>query len=360
MFQVLDVRKVKTLVGLQNVLGHNSREIISKETKERLNPNWEKDWADIKDLHLLGKKYSQALDDRKKLCENLRRKVNKNASAGFEFVVSADRNLDRSKWRGYLYDAKAFFEKRFGAENFISFAIHLDETTPHAHFVVVPILIKDGKRAYSSSEFIKNPEALARLHTDFWRAVGSKYGLERGVEGHAVTHSDAKDFRRKVALQKAKEIELTEKERQVEDANRRADNRLKDAENREKAVANREKAVTDRENTVADREKSLQAEYEGFEYGFKKLVDDYKADRQKLDAEIKGWVNFRPEKSQARHEVEKIIYGSGNGSPEEFKKLKNWLPKMMREHDSFIYALKKTIRDLQNVTRDEPDIGLGY
>lgn len=360
MYQVLDVRKLKTLVGLQNVLGHNSREIISKETKERLNPNWEKDWADIKDLHLLGKKYSQALEDRKKLCENLRRKVNKNASAGFEFVISADRNLDRSKWRGYLYDAKAFFEKRFGAENFISFAIHLDETTPHAHFVVVPILIKDGKRAYSSSEFIKNPEALARLHTDFWRAVGSKYGLERGVEGHAVTHSDAKDFRRKVALQKVKEIELAEKEkmldlqetqlagkeRQVADANRRADDRLKDAENREKAVA--------------DREKSLQEEYEGFEYGFKKLVDDYKADRQKLDAEIKGWANFRPEKSQARQEVEKIICGSGNGSPEEFKKLKNLLPKMMREHDSSIYALKKTIRDLQNVTRDEPDIGLGY
>ena len=149
------------------------------------------------------------------------------------------------------------------------------------------------------------------------------------------------------------ETQLAGKELLIKNANRRADDRLKDAENREKAV-------TDRENTVADREKSLQAEYEGFEYGFKKLVDEYKADRQKLDAEIKGWVNFRPEKSQARHEVEKIICGSGNGSPEEFKKLKNWLPKMMMEHDSFIYALKKTIRDLQNVTRDEPDIGLGY
>ncbi len=359
MFQVLDVRKVKTLVGLQNVLGHNSREIISKETKERLNPNWEKDWADIKDLHLLGKPFTQALDDRNKLCENLRRKVNKNASAGFEFVISADRNLDRTKWKDYLYDAKDFLEKRFGAENFISFAIHLDETTPHAHFVVVPILSKDGKRAYLSSEFIKNPKVLAQLHTDFWRAVGSKYGLERGVEGHAVTHSDAKDFRRKVALQKAKEIELTEKEkkldlqetqltgkeRQVEDANRRADDRLKDAENREKAVTDRENAVTDREKAVANREKTAA----DVSTRLKKSVSAHK---QQLEAYKKFKDLYTPE----RKRIEKLIQEQRR--PEVLDELRKIIPKFLRDVDGFAYALKQQVYNLQNLTQDRPDAGI--
>ncbi len=324
MYQVLDVRKIKTLVGLQNVLGHNSREIISKETVARLNPNWKEDWADIKDLHLLGKKYSQALEDRTKLCENLRRKVNKNASAGFEFVVSADRNLDRSKWRGYLYDAKAFFEKRFGAENFISFAIHLDETTPHAHFVVVPILIKDGKRAYSSSEFIKNPEALARLHTDFWRAVGSKYGLERGVEGHAVTHSDAKDFRRKVALQKAKEIELAEKEKNLD--------------------AEREQIKTERISIKNEVARQVAAEKSVLQKQYSDAVAKY-------NEAIDTWAHYKPENlANYDRAVGFCNNTSAKGTLEQEFENRKLTGGVIEEMRNIIYALKR-LQKLSNPQR---------
>ena len=213
MYQVLEIRKVKTVGGLKNVLGHNSREIISKETRKRLNPNWETDWADIKDIHLLGKSWASALDDRKRLCEDLRRKVNKNASAGIEFVISAGEGFARDKWKDYLYDAKAFFEKKFGADNLISFAIHLDETTPHAHLAFVPIVTNPDKtRRYAAASILGGPRGMTKLHTEFWEAVGRHYGLERGEQGRAVTHSDAKDFRRKVARLDKKELELTKKE----------------------------------------------------------------------------------------------------------------------------------------------------
>ena len=213
MYQILEIRKVKTVGGLKNVLGHNSREIISKETRERLNPNWETDWADIKDIHLLGKSWASALDDRKRLCEDLRRKVNKNASAGIEVVISAGEGFARDKWKDYLYDAKAFFEKKFGADNLISFAIHLDEAAPHAHLAFVPIVTNPDKtRRYAAASILGGPKGMTKLHTEFWEAVGRNYGLERGEQGRAVTHSDAKDFRRKVARLDKKELELTKKE----------------------------------------------------------------------------------------------------------------------------------------------------
>lgn len=50
--------------------------------------------------------------------------------------------------RRFFEDAYAFVCAEMGAENVIHFTVHMDETTPHAHWGAVPI--KDGRLSWKA------------------------------------------------------------------------------------------------------------------------------------------------------------------------------------------------------------------
>ena len=98
--------------------------------------------------------------------------------------------------------------RRYGKENVIGFQVHLDETSPHIHALIVPV----GTRAKSgrecviwSAKFGKNKyeygSILREMHTSLYEEVGSKYGLERGdsVEGRNVQHLNKRDYIRELS-----------------------------------------------------------------------------------------------------------------------------------------------------------------
>ena len=118
-------------------------------------------------------------------------------------TVNLDKGADNShlqrcpeieQWAKDVYDWCA---KRYGQENIIGFQVHLDESSPHIHALIVPV----GQRAKSgrecvmwSAKFGKNRyeygRILREMHTSLYEEVGSKYGLERGdsIDGRNVQH----------------------------------------------------------------------------------------------------------------------------------------------------------------------------
>lgn len=122
------------------------------------------------------------------------------------FVVGADKaffdGLSKLSQYNFFSDCTNFFEERYGMKNVISAVIHMDETTPHMHLNLVPIT-PEG-RLCSKDLFDKSK--LRQLQTDFYNAVGKKYGLERGKEGSQAKHLSTAEFKAKKIIEQAEAI----------------------------------------------------------------------------------------------------------------------------------------------------------
>lgn len=115
-------------------------------------------------------------------------------------------------WAKDVYDWCA---KRYGQENIVGFQVHLDESSPHIHALVVPVGIrpKSGRECVMwSAKFEKDRYEYGRIlkdmHTSLYDEVGSKYGLERGdsIDGRNVQHLNKRDYIRKLTKE-AKQAE---------------------------------------------------------------------------------------------------------------------------------------------------------
>ena len=79
----------------------------------------------------------------------------------------------------YFNYAFEFLKDRYGDANFKSVVVHLDEATPHMHFVFVPIT-EDGR--LSSKDVMGGPKGMAKLQDDFYEFMARKYPeLSRGI-----------------------------------------------------------------------------------------------------------------------------------------------------------------------------------
>lgn len=96
------------------------------------------------------------------------------------------------KWAmdNYLWLAK----KAGGAENIVTFCVHLDETTPHIQATICPMY--DGR--LNSKKFVDGPKGLGRLQTEYAEKVSEKWGLERGVRGSKAKHQTLAEFYRRL------------------------------------------------------------------------------------------------------------------------------------------------------------------
>lgn len=96
--------------------------------------------------------------------------------------IKANLDAEQAEYFNYAFE---FVKERYGIENIISAVVHLDEATPHMHFVFVPIT-KDNR--LSSKDIMGGPKGMAKLQDDFHAYISEKYpDLERGIP-KAVSH----------------------------------------------------------------------------------------------------------------------------------------------------------------------------
>ena len=187
------------------------------------------------------------------------------------------------QWAKDVYDWCA---KRYGQENIIGFQVHLDESSPHIHALIVPV----GQRAKSgrecvmwSAKFGKSRygygHILREMHTSLYEEVGSKYGLERGdsIEGRNVSHLGKRDYIRKLS---------------------------KDAKQAEKAVKGLQSMIRHLESKILSYNQQLEKAEQELASG-KITLDRYesqKTDIQKLIAEYQNKLEEKAGKLHAKEQ----------------------------------------------------------
>ena len=155
------------------------------------------------------KKYLSFIDERIKQL-SLRRKIKDDAVLITSFILGSDKEFfDRitaEQQKQFFADCTDFFSERYGKENVVSAVVHLDESTPHLHFNLMPVT---GGRLCAKELFDRT--ALRELQTDFYEIVGKKYGLKRGKEGSTANHLDTVAFKTK-KMTEAAEAKIREAE----------------------------------------------------------------------------------------------------------------------------------------------------
>ncbi|WP_288865634.1 MobV family relaxase [uncultured Alistipes sp.] len=169
----------------------------------------------------------------------LTRKVGKNQVRAIRIMLSGSpEDMQRIVREGRLdewcADNMKYLAATFGKENIVSVDLHLDETSPHIHATLVPIITTERKRKKQEERAIKRyrmksatrprlcaDEVMSRVklkgYQDTYAEAMSKYGLKRGIEGSEARHVDTQQFYREVkAMTDTLKADVTELQKQKE------------------------------------------------------------------------------------------------------------------------------------------------
>ena len=187
-----------------NIVGIERENERNENYKSTRNPQIDKSRTHL-NYHTLPyeKKYLSFIDERiKKLAP--KRKIKDDAVLITSFILGSDKEffdgISPEVQKQFFDDCTEFFAERHGKENVVSAVVHLDESTPHLHFNLMPVM---GGRLCAKELFDRS--ALRELQTDFYEVVGKKYGLKRGKEGSTAKHLDTVAFKAKKMTEAAEE-----------------------------------------------------------------------------------------------------------------------------------------------------------
>ncbi len=125
--------------------------------------------------------------------------VRKDAVHMCGLIVSSDKSfftrMGKEETRRFFEEAAAYLTDFVGAENVVSAMVHMDEKTPHMHFLHVPVT-QDGRLSANS---IYTRASLKKLQTDLPLYLqGRGFDIQRGVEqkpGSEKKHLDTREFK---------------------------------------------------------------------------------------------------------------------------------------------------------------------
>ena len=150
-----------------------------------------------------GKTYTEFINGRIK---ELGLSPRKDAVVMNSFVLGSDKTffdgVAKIVQYNFFSDCYQFFAERYGEENIIAAVVHNDETTPHMHLNLMPVT-KDGRLC--SKQLFDKPQ-LQQLQTDFYEAVGKRWGLQRGKEGSQKKHLSTAEFKANKIIEQAEAI----------------------------------------------------------------------------------------------------------------------------------------------------------
>lgn len=182
-YAVLRIRKITSMGNVHATEKHLKR---TRET-----PN-----ADPEKLHL-NKNYVSG-----NLVENvenlLPEKRRKNAVLAVEHLMTASpeffQDMTKDRIELWAQTSVQWAKDAYGEKNIASAELHLDESTPHLHLVIVP-LVKDkaGVEKLNARELFGGHKKMMAMQDSYARRFES-FGLERGVKGSKATHTEIKQF----------------------------------------------------------------------------------------------------------------------------------------------------------------------
>lgn len=205
-------------------------------------------------------------------------KVRKGQSRSLEVIFGGSpeilNGLTPQQVDQWAKDTIEWAKNEWGAENVLYAALHMDESTPHLHLIVVPIVkgvsrrsaskaAQDSKKGIKRKSYSKDPQKLrlsandvytkSKLygyHTSYAKIVGKKYGLQRGIRAEA---GSVKKHQSSIEYNRALENETRAKERRIEGL--------------DEAIAERENIIRELQKQEAQTGAVLSAKLEELESG---------------------------------------------------------------------------------------------
>jgi len=133
------------------------------------------------DIYETDQKLSEVIDLRIK---EAKCKVKANSVVALEFVCSASSEFfDVYSASGHFSNCEKWLEQKYGKGNVVARYEHYDESTPHAHFIVIPIVEKtvkwknqkgQGERKENrlcARDLTGNREKLSQLQDDYFKFI---------------------------------------------------------------------------------------------------------------------------------------------------------------------------------------------
>ena len=188
----MDKFKKEAIRGIQ---GHNRRE---RESRSNPDIDYDRSAANYELHESASANYAEAIQER---IDDLLlvKAVRKDAVRMCGLIVTSDsaffQKLSPEDTRRFFEESKAFLTDFVGAENVISAMVHMDEKTPHMHFLHVPVT-PDGRL---NANKIYTRQSLRKLQSELPAHLQRRgFAIERGVEqkpGSAKKHLDTREFK---------------------------------------------------------------------------------------------------------------------------------------------------------------------
>ena len=220
--------------------------------------------------------------------------VRKDAVHMCGLIVSSDsaffEELSPEKTRRFFEESKTFLTDFVGKENVISAMVHLDEKTPHMHFLHVPVT-EDGRL---NANKIYTRESLKKLQTELPVYLQSRgFDVQRGVEqvpGAAKKHLDTREF-------KQQQEALHSLEKEAESVSAELERRQREESALREHLQSIERQAQEAEKTLAEQTNIPKPSI----LNFKSVLESAQEiiERQKEALAAKGIVTAQNEKQRA-------------------------------------------------------------
>ena len=237
--------------------------------------------------------YRAEVNDRIERFRKSDRKVRKDAVVLVEGVMTASPEFFEGKSSdevmAFFRDGFDFVKSEVGEGNMVHFTVHMDESTPHAHFGFTPI--KDGTLSWKN--YFDGRDALRGWQDRFFEKVSKPWGLERGEKDTGRTHKDAAQMRR-------------DAEREIKELDKRKECLRQEVEEMEAATPSLPEGIRTlwKARNDGSREEGLGSDLEGLRSRIGELEQANHGARERvaeLDRKLPG-LRDRCERARARFE----------------------------------------------------------
>ena len=151
---------------------------------------------------------------KRKIANNQVRAIRILLTGTHEDMMQIEKNGKLDDW---CQDNIDWLRKTYGSDNVVSVVLHMDESTPHLHATVVPIVHTERQRKKKEQEVkrtYRKKSPAPRLCADdvmsranlkccqnTYAEVMQKYGLQRGIEGSEAQHISTHEYYRSLMAQ---------------------------------------------------------------------------------------------------------------------------------------------------------------
>lgn len=229
----------------------------------------------------------------------------------------------------WAQDMYKFMSRKYGEENIAAFIVHLDETNPHIHCTLLPIVHWRDRERFSYRELFEGTKVEASqkkkaLHDEL-AEVNKKWGLERGdpIALTGAQHKSYNQYLQEQIQQKEQvsdELDTTISDQRSE--SRHLNKNIKKAQKRLKGLSTMYENLLQKKEALEQQMKVLEQQLEKGAIDLKTYQDRKESLQKECDEVIDKLTARRQQIAEAKESLDQYLLKQIN-TEEEVEKLEN-------------------------------------